>query len=335
MMFVQGDILKSILNHLIWRDRIHFCNKVKNKLLISACLRLEIKLTHKYTLEGHEAGINCLLAYTNGKLISGSNDAILRIWGGVGYICLKELRGHKYSIRSLISIPNFDFASGSEDRAIRVWSIRYSDQYYCKYTLEGHNDTITSLLFLSSNLYLISGSSDQSIRIWDSMSQYKCIKIILFHNDTISCLISVNNDLFASASYDKTLKLWNAHNYQYVDTIKAHKMGITCLLRIKDGCFATGSGDKTIKIWDGHGSAYKCIKTLKGHKDGVTSMVILPDGCLLSAASNVIRMWDCKCDFKLVNEVIAHGDIIWSIVLLNNDDIATCSKDTLIKIWGI
>jgi WD40 repeat protein len=329
-MIVKEDIIKLILRHFIMRDRIHTYSTIKNQTIVSACLRLDRRIQQKYILEGYKQAINCISSLQNGNLISGSADAIIRIWSFNGYYCLTELKGHYNSITALLTIPNFYFASGSKDCNIRIWTYKYNT-YHTKNILRDHDGIVTCLLYLD-NGYLVSASSDKTIRVWNTNEQYKCIKTVSFHYRSINDLILLRNEKFASASDDWTIKVWNANNFEYIMTIKAHKK-VTCMLPLRDGNLAAGCGND-IKLWEGNKN-FMCFKVLRGYSGLVRALVLLANDNIVSAASNVINIWTSRNEYSLIRSFKAHDNIIQSLYLLENDDFVSCSNDEMIKVWGI
>ena len=85
------------------------------------------------------------------------------------------LHGHKRAIQSLAWNSNGTrLASGSLDTDIIIWDVVEETGLY---RLKGHKDRINSLLFLGrpeeeKECFLISASSDRTIKIWDLDSQH-------------------------------------------------------------------------------------------------------------------------------------------------------------------
>ena len=67
-----------------------------------------------------------------------------------------------------------------------------------------------SLTYLTSDpLCTVSCSNDLSIKIWDLQQDYKCIKTMFGHDHSVSSVTFLpSGDMIASASRDKTIKLW-------------------------------------------------------------------------------------------------------------------------------
>ncbi|MEH2400463.1 nSTAND1 domain-containing NTPase, partial [Nostoc sp.] len=90
-------------------------------------------------------------------------------------------------------------------------------------------------------------------------------------NYVYSVAFSPDGKTIASASADKTVKLWNAATAKEITTLKGHSNSVTSVAFSPDGkTIASASADKTVKLWNA--ATAKEITTLKGHSNSVTSV---------------------------------------------------------------
>jgi WD40 repeat protein len=54
--------------------------------------------------------------------------------------------------------------------------------------------------------------------------------------------------IIASASFDKTIKLWNLYTGECVGTLEGHTDFVTCVRAVGDRTLVSSSNDKTIKV---------------------------------------------------------------------------------------
>ena len=75
--------------------------------------------TANFTLEGHEAGVNCVAYYYGGDkpyLLSGGDDRRVKIWDYQNKTCVQTLKGHAHNVSCVAFHPELPLIiSGSED----------------------------------------------------------------------------------------------------------------------------------------------------------------------------------------------------------------------------
>lgn len=148
--------------------------------------------------------------------------------------------------------------------------------------------------------------------------------------------ISPDGQLFASASADKTIKVWNLATGQEIYTLKGHASYVNVLAISPDGrTLVSGSADKTIKLWDlGNG---KEIRTLGGHSNYVKSVAISPDGQMIASGSSdkTVKLWNLATGQE-IRTLQGHLNDINSLAISANSQIlASGSADKTIKIWNL
>ncbi|MEH1948686.1 MAG: AAA-like domain-containing protein, partial [Nostoc sp.] len=96
------------------------------------------------------------------------------------------------------------------------------------------------------------------------------------HSDAVNSVVfSPDGKTLASASADKTIKLWNRDTGKEISTLSGHSRGVNSVVFSPDGkTLASASADKTIKLWNR--DTGKEISTLSGHSRGVNSVVFSP-----------------------------------------------------------
>src|SRR5260221_13840117 len=112
-----------------------------------------------------------------------------------------------------------------------------------------------------------------------------CLMTLREHSDRVTTVVSSPDaGLLASASKDKTIKLWDPHTGEHLRTLEGHSYFVMSVGFSPDGgLLASASLDKTIKLWDPHTGEH--LRTLEGHSSEVNSVGFAPDGGLLASAS--------------------------------------------------
>lgn len=186
--------------------------------------------------------------------------------------------------------------AGTDDMHLRVYN--YNTMEKVK-EWEAHTDYIRFVEVHMNRPYILSSSDDMSIKLWDWDKDFECIQVFEGHAHYVM-MIRINprdTNTFASASLDKTIKVWGltaATPHFSLDGPGSHEKGVNCIDYYPGGdkpYLLSGADDRTVKIWDYQTKA--CLQTLDGHMHNVSSVVFHPRLPLIISASEdgTVRLW--------------------------------------------
>jgi WD40 repeat protein len=138
----------------------------------------------------------------------------------------------------------------------------------------------------------------------------------------------------ASASWDQTVKVWDAAKGQELLTLKGHTNQVSCVCFSPNGQrLASASFDQTVKTWDAVKGQE--LLTLKGHLGLVYSVCFSPDGQRLASASfdQTVKIWDAVKGQEILT---LKGHTLGVLGLCFSPDgrrLASASFDQTVKIW--
>ncbi|CAG8469134.1 6057_t:CDS:10 [Paraglomus occultum] len=238
--------------------------------------------------------------------------------------------------------------SGSKDRTARLWTVDFEaeETIKCVGICSGHAEAIGAVALSKKDAsFCITGSRDRTVKYWDLQKldrlsstdsfRPKAFYTHLAHDKDINSIaIAPNDKIFATASQDKTVKVWSVADGTLIGTCNGHKRGVWSVqFSSVDQCLLTSSGDKTIKIWSL--SDFSCLKTFEGHTNTVLKASFLTSGTqIVSAGSDgLVKLWTIKTN-ECATTLDNHTDKIWTLVVSKDEKtVITAGADSLINFW--
>jgi guanine nucleotide-binding protein subunit beta-2-like 1 protein len=162
------------------------------------------------------------------------------------------MTGHSHFVSEIKLTGDSRFAfSASWDGTVRLWNVA-TGRTISK--LIGHKRDVLSVALSSDDRQIITGSLDRDIKIWNTRSECKFTVDKNQHTDAVSVVRFYHAKkpaLCVTASWDKTIKVWDNLYMTLLHTFCGHKAQVTTLDIVENSAFlASGSRDGTIMVWD-------------------------------------------------------------------------------------
>jgi coatomer subunit beta' len=175
------------------------------------------------------------------------------IWDYESGICVKSFELSELPVRCAKFLARKQwFLAASDDMRLRVFN--YNTMEKVK-EFEAHADYIRSLEVHPTLPYVLSSSDDMTIKLWDFDRNFDCTQIFEGHSHYVMQVKFNPKDTntFASASLDRSIKVWGLGSHTPHYTLEGHERGVNCIDYYPSGdkpYILSGADDRSVKIWD-------------------------------------------------------------------------------------
>lgn len=171
------------------------------------------------SVNAHQDAVNAVAVSDIGVVYTASADGLIRVWERVDkdskHKLIATLEKHKAPVNALALKHDGSFLfSGGCDRSIVVWR-RESSVHRMVFVeaLWGHTGAI--LCLINADDLIVSGSADQTVRVWQhGENGYRCNTILNGHEKPVKSLVNVKSGSrggvvsICSGSLDGEVKVW-------------------------------------------------------------------------------------------------------------------------------
>jgi hypothetical protein len=143
-----------------------------------------------------------------------------------------------------------------------------------------------------------------------------------------------NGQRVVTASADKTAKVWEVANSNYVFTLSTHTDAVRAAVFSPDGRrIATASADHTAKVWDAANG--RELLTFRKHTGLVFSIAFSPDGkrLITGGADETARVWDADSGTERLKLTGHNGAVLDVAFSADGRRIVTSGFDSTAKLW--
>jgi len=206
--------------------------------------------------------------------------------------------------------------------------------------IAAHLDIVTCIAIQDSDRLIASGSSDRTIKIWDTKGNLQ--QTLVGHTNWITSLSFSNDSQYlVSASRDGTIRLWKLDRSKKfylerpVKVIKDHQAPVLAVkFSPTSSIFASCGEDAKVRLWLNDGRPFNTFGN--GHHKWITCLCFSPDGerIITGSADRTLIIWNI--DGTLIRNIKAHDSFIEDVAISPSSRIiASVSRGRDIKLWNM
>ncbi|KAK9125275.1 hypothetical protein Scep_014121 [Stephania cephalantha] len=236
-------------------------------------------------LTGHTLAVTCVKWGGDGLIYTSSQDCTIKVWESSQGKLIRELKGHGHWVNSLALSTEYVLRTGAFDHTGKQFS---SPEEMKQAALERYNK-----MRGNAPERLVSGSDDFTMFLWEpNVSKHPKARLTGHQQLVNHVYFSPDGQWIASASFDKSVKLWNGTTGKFVAAFRGHVGPVYQISWSADSrLLLSGSKDSTLKVWDVHKQKLK--QDLPGHADEVFAVDWSPDGEKVASGGRdrVLKLW--------------------------------------------
>lgn len=242
----------------------------------------------------------------------------LFIWNYTNNTLVKSIEVCELPVRTAKFVPRKQWIiCGADDMQIRIYNYNTTERIK---SFEAHSDYIRSLAVHPTLPYLLTSSDDMTIKLWDWEKNWNCIQTYEGHSHYVMQVEFNPKDptTFASASLDRTIKVWGLNSVVPHFSLEGHERGVNCISYFAGGekpFLVSGADDQQVRIWDYQTKA--CVATLEGHGNNVSAVAFHPQLPIIISGSEdgTVRIWH-STTYRLENTLNYGMERVWSLCCL-------------------
>ena len=199
------------------------------------------------------------------------------------------------------------------------------------HTFDAHSDYIRSIVVHPTHPYILTSSDDMLIKLWNWDKNWACTQVFEGHTHYVMQIVinPKDNNTFASASLDRTIKVWQLGSNSPNFTLEGHDKGVNCVDYCHSGdkpYLISGADDRLVKIWDYQTKT--CVQTLDGHVQNVVAVSFHPELPIFMSGSEdgTVRVWHLNT-YRLENTLNYGLERAWTICCLKGSNTVAIGYD--------
>ncbi|KAK2895437.1 coatomer subunit beta' [Channa argus] len=204
--------------------------------------------------------------------------------------------------------------TGADDMQIRVFNYNTLERVHM---FEAHSDYIRCIAVHPTQPYILTSSDDMLIKLWDWEKKWSCSQVFEGHTHYVMQIVinPKDNNQFASASLDRTIKVWQLGSSSPNFTLEGHEKGVNCIDYYSGGdkpYLISGADDRQVKIWDYQNKT--CVQTLEGHAQNVSCVSFHPELPIIITGSEdgTVRIWHSST-YRLESTLNYGMERVWCV----------------------
>jgi len=288
---------KQWITSLSW-EPLHLSNQGVSRRLVSGSKDGDVRVWDVVlaqcirSLTSHTASVTSVRWGGSGLIYSASQDRTIKVWRAKDGTLCRTLQGHGHWVNVLALNTDYVVRTGAfdpKDAKLVPDEIKLDGPKLKALAEKRYNDVMKVV----GEELLVSGSDDFTMFMWKPEHEKKSVARMTGHQQLVNDVkFSPDMRLVASASFDKSIRIWCGKTGKYIAVFRGHVQSVYQLAWSADSrLLVSGSADSTLKLWSM--DTKKLHTDLPGHGDEVYTVDWSPDGqrVVSGGKDKLLRIW--------------------------------------------
>ncbi|CAG7833477.1 unnamed protein product [Allacma fusca] len=284
---------------------------------------MPLKLEVKRKLTARSDRVKCVdLHPTEPWMLVALYNGNVHVWNHENQQLIKTFEVCDLPVRTAKFVPRKNWVvTGSDDVQVRVFNYNTLERVH---SFEAHSDYVRCIVVHPTQPYVLTSSDDMVIKLWNWEKAWTCQQVFEGHTHYVMQIVinPKDNNTFASASLDRTVKVWQLGSATPNFTLEGHDKGVNCVDYYYGGdkpYLISGADDRLVKIWDYQNKT--CVQTLEGHASNVSAVAFHPELPIILTGSEdgTVRLWHANT-YRLESTLNYGLERVWTIACLRGSN---------------
>ena len=284
---------------------------------------MPLRLDIKRKLTARSDRVKCVdLHPTEQWMLASLYNGNVNVWNHESQQLVKSFEVCDLPVRAAKFVPRKNWiVTGSDDMQVRVFNYNTLERVHA---FEAHSDYVRCIAVHPTQPYLLTSSDDMLIKLWNWEKQWSCQQVFEGHTHYVMQIVinPKDNNTFASASLDRTVKVWQLGSSTPNFTLEGHEKGVNCVDYYHGGdkpYLISGADDRLVKIWDYQNKT--CVQTLEGHAQNISAVCFHPELPIVLTGSEdgTVRIWHAGT-YRLESSLNYGLERVWTVACMRGSN---------------